>query len=116
MKSTAWKYATAFAVVLIVLNPEMIELALFVDAIGLELFLMLLEIQVAAIISALLRTRIKPVFAYIKRICAICLPKISWKNINEEPGLLVYTAQSPAILMHMLVFSAATSVALNTAS
>ncbi|MES9828233.1 MAG: hypothetical protein ABW201_08215 [Candidatus Thiodiazotropha sp.] len=54
MISAAWKYATALAAALIVLNPEMIELALFVDAIGLELFLMQLEIQVAAIICALL--------------------------------------------------------------
>jgi len=37
-KSKLWKYATAFIVVLIILNPEIIELALFVDAVGRKCF------------------------------------------------------------------------------
>ncbi|MES9975200.1 hypothetical protein [Candidatus Thiodiazotropha sp. LNASS1] len=116
MKSKAWKYATTFVVVFIIFNPEMIELALFIDAIGLELFLMLFEIQLAAIISTTLNKRTKPIFAYLNRCSASCLPGLSWENIKQNPGLLIHAAPGPAAFMHMLVFSAATGVVLNAAS
>ena len=38
IKNKIWKYATAAIVILIMLNPEFAELALFIDAIGLEMF------------------------------------------------------------------------------
>ncbi|MCU7941511.1 MAG: hypothetical protein KZQ87_02430 [Candidatus Thiodiazotropha sp. (ex Cardiolucina cf. quadrata)] len=52
MRSKAWKYATTIVVVFIIFNPEMIELALFIDAIGLELFLMLFEMQMLVFSTA----------------------------------------------------------------
>ncbi|MET0062656.1 MAG: hypothetical protein ABW176_10195 [Candidatus Thiodiazotropha endolucinida] len=94
----------------IIFNPEMIELAPFIDAIGLELFLMLFEIQLAAIITTKLNKRTKPIFAFLKRISASCLRVLSWENIKENTGLLIHTAPGPATFMQMLVFSAATGV------
>ena len=112
-KDKVWKYATFFVVVLIIFNPEMVELALFIDAVGLEMFLMLLEIQVLAILGAFFRTRIKPIFTYIKGLCTRNALTFSWKNIKKKPETLMLVMPGPATLMHMLVFSVAIGVALN---
>ncbi|MBW9275920.1 MAG: hypothetical protein K1563_19770, partial [Candidatus Thiodiazotropha sp. (ex. Lucinisca nassula)] len=66
---------------------------------------MLFEIQLAAIISTTLSKRTKPIFAYLNRCSASCLPGLSWESIREKPGLLIHIAASPATLMHILVFS-----------
>ena len=62
IKNKIWKYATAAIVILIMLNPEFAELALFIDAIGLEMFFMLIEVQFIAITGALLNTKIKLIY------------------------------------------------------
>jgi len=51
-------------------------------------------------------------FCYVIRITAIH-PTLTWKNIKETPEGLALAAQSSAILMFLLVFSAAVGVALN---
>jgi len=43
-----WKWATFAAVIVIAANPEMIGMALFIDAVGLELFILLLQVQLIA--------------------------------------------------------------------
>ena len=112
-KNKAWKYATAFVVVLIIFNPEMVGFALFIDAVGLEMFLMLLEIQVLAILGAFFSIRIKSFFSYIRYLCTRHALTFSWKNIEGKPETLMLVVPSPATLMHMLVFSAAIGIALN---
>jgi len=67
-KNNTWRYATAFVVTLILLNPEMADLALFIDAAGLDLILLLLEVQILAISGALLNTFVNPCFKKIKRL------------------------------------------------
>ncbi len=71
MKSKIWKYATVLVVILIIFNPEMSELAIFVDAVGLEVFLMLLEIQLLAILSVFFNCKIVPIYTYLKYIFAV---------------------------------------------
>ena len=104
-KNKIWKYATALVVVLILLNPEMASLALFIDAIGLELFLILLEIQLIAILSVLFNTKIKPVLVYMQR---------TVNCIINKPEQLIWVTPAPASLMHILVFSTAIGVMFNT--
>lgn len=106
LRDKIWKYATAFVVVLIILNPEMIELALFVDAIGLDMFLMLFEIQILAILGAWLNTRNRLILTYIQHFIEDHLFGISWKSVKEEPACLAFAAPTQATLMHLLVFSA----------
>ncbi|MCP4408556.1 MAG: hypothetical protein GY807_12485 [Gammaproteobacteria bacterium] len=113
-KSKIWKYVTAFVIVLIILNPEIVELALFVDAVGMDMFLMLLEIQVLAILGTLFNTKIKPVIAYVKYFYTRHILVFSWKHIKEEPeSLMLVVPTSPATLMYMLVCSAAIGIAFN---
>jgi hypothetical protein len=104
-KDKAWKYATAFVVVLIILNPELAEMALFIDAVGLEMFLFLVEVQVVAILGAFLNTRIRPVYIYIKNMFLGCHAIHLWKIIRSEPASLMLAVPSPAFFMHILVIS-----------
>lgn len=109
-KNKAWKFATIFVVLLVLLNPELIELALFIDAIGLESFLMLLEMQILAMISALF-IKSKNLLTHLKYFCLRHIRPVLWKNIRKVADNLLLVTHSPAILMHMLVFSAAIDVA-----
>jgi hypothetical protein len=112
LKDKAWKYVTAFVVVLIILNPEMIELALFIDAVGLEIFLMLFEVQVLVIIGSLLNNKIKPAISRLKLILEKCLLTDSLRMFKEGTEYLTMPVPSEAALMHLLVVSAVISGAL----
>lgn len=94
-KNRLWKIATVFIVLFIAVNPEMVELALFIDAIGLEMFVMLVEVQLIAIISLFYQSRIKPAVNYIQHV---------W--LRRKPTHLTLVIPSPALLMNMLVVSA----------
>jgi hypothetical protein len=109
LKDKAWKYATVVVVVLIILNPEMIELALFIDAVGLEMLLILFEVQVLMIIGALLNNKIIPTISSLKlflekRLLTDCLIRF-----KEGTECLTMSVPSEAALMHLLVVSAVIS-------
>lgn len=38
-KTQFWRYATTIVIVLIILNPEMLQLGFFIDGVGLEIFI-----------------------------------------------------------------------------
>jgi hypothetical protein len=103
LKDKVWNYATVIVLLLVMLNPEMAELACFIDAVGLEIFLMLLEVQVVVIFSVFFNSKIKPAYIYVKNISLRFLPIISWNNIKEKPESIMLAVPSPAILMNFLV-------------
>jgi hypothetical protein len=105
-KDKAWKYATAVVVVLIILNPEMIELALFIDAVGLEMFLILFEVQVLVIMGALLNNKIKPAISSLKLFVKKHLLYDYSRNFKAGTESLIISVPSEAALMHLLVVSA----------
>lgn len=111
LKNRAWKYVTAIVVVFVIANPEMFHLAVFVDAVGLDIFLMLLEVQALAILGAMLNKKTALLLGYIKYFHIPRFKKISCQQAKQV--LLAFAAPTPAGLMHLLVFSAATGVALN---
>jgi hypothetical protein len=106
LKDKAWKYATAVVVVLIVFNPEVIELALFIDAVGLEMFLMLFEVQVLMIIGALLNNIIKPAVSSLKHSIKKYLLFDHIRKLKAGTESLIVSTPSEATLMHLLVVSA----------
>ena len=112
-KEKIWKYATAFVVVFILLNPEMAELAIFIDAVGLEMFILFLEVQVLSILGTLLYTPIKSFLMRVKQLRVSYFQWATWKSIKETPECLILATQSQALLMVILVFSAAISIAVN---
>jgi hypothetical protein len=109
LKENVWKYATAVVVVLIILNPEMIELALFIDAVGLEMFLMLFEVQVLMILGVLLNNKIKPAISGLKLFVKKHLLFDCTRNFKVGTESLILSAHSEAALMHLLVISAVIS-------
>jgi len=109
-KAIFWKYATIIVVVLIVLNPEMLQLGLFIDGVGLEIFLMLLDVQVVTILATFLARNIEPLTIYIKYFCLYIFQALSWPSIKEEQKRLISVTPGPASLMHLLVLSAAISM------
>ena len=114
IKDKIWKYATAAIVILIMLNPEFAELALFIDAIGLEMFFMLIEFQFIAIIAALLNTKIKPIYNYLAALYLKNSPVGSWGLIKNEPALILSSIPGPAFVMNLLVISVICSSILNS--
>ncbi len=102
-KNKIWKYVTACVVLLIVLNPEMAQLSFFIDAVGLEVFLMLLEVQFLAFLSMFFGAAIKPILSYIISSYSQRLPLFSWEAIRELPRYFILALPAPVILMNMLV-------------
>lgn len=106
LRNRAWQYSTVVVVVLVLLNPEMIELALFIDAVGLEVFLMLFEIQLLAIMSAIFSNSVKPVVSGVRHLLKVAMLSSSVRKIREGTECLVVSVPIEAALMHLLVISA----------
>lgn len=113
LKNKVWKYATAFIVFLIILNPETIQLALLVDAVGLEMYLMLFEIQIVIAFGLIFSNKIKLALAYLESFVKNHILAISWKRIKTVAGHLVFAVPAQALLMHILVLSAVVGVVVN---
>ncbi len=90
-KNSLWKIATLFVVIFFLLKPEFMALGIFIDAIGLDLFIMLLEVQFIALFGA----RIKYLFKYIEKYIS-----------NLDPYFFLPTksiiTQFPLILVHAI--------------
>ncbi|QQX82407.1 hypothetical protein JK628_01050 [Shewanella sp. KX20019] len=56
-----WKLATILVIGVLALNPEAAALVMFVDAVGLDLFLLLIEVQLVAVSGYYFHTWFKPV-------------------------------------------------------
>lgn len=111
LKNAAWRFATVVTVMLIILNPEMMALASFIDVVGLEMFLVLVEVQMLAIAGMLLNDRLRSALAYLERYLDARSLSSSFRSIRESPSRLFFAIPSQATLMHVLVFSAVSSSA-----
>jgi len=110
LMTKAWKIATALVVLVIILNPEMSVLALFIDAIGLEIFIMLLRIQITAIVAPLIYININAIFSVINRLCAQTRAWYLRSHGAPKPTYLMLLVASQASIMHLLVFSTALGI------
>ena len=97
-KITAWKYATAIVVAIIIFNPEVAEIALFIDAVGLEMFFMLIEVQIILTIG-IFYEKFKLTINYFKRLT------LSAIYFREEPKTIILLVPSQSTLMQLLVVS-----------
>ena len=66
-KKSTWKIATFLVVSFLIFNPELVVFGMFVDAVGLDIFLLLLEVQVIALIGYYFQNWIKPSLNLVKR-------------------------------------------------
>lgn len=68
IKPAIWKFLTFIVFALLILNPETVGLALLIDSIGLEIFVLMVELQIVALFGVVFHNKIKPAFSYIRRI------------------------------------------------
>ena len=61
LKKSLWKGLTLMVVLFFLLRPEYMVLGLFIDGIGLELFLLLLEVQFIAVSGYYFKHWLKPI-------------------------------------------------------
>ncbi|MCG7945957.1 MAG: hypothetical protein N0C84_06380 [Candidatus Thiodiazotropha taylori] len=92
IKPAIWKFLTLFVFALLILNPETVGLALFVDAVGLDIFVLMVELQIVALFGVFFYNKIKPAFSYIRR-------------IRLSSRFFYSSSLAPATVMHLLVLS-----------
>lgn len=100
-KKSLWKLTTFLVVVFFLLKPEFMMLGLFIDGIGLELFLLLLEVQFVAVGGYYFREWfkpvLKPIYVRFQKIdpyffvpTKSSLAKIPGMMLHAIPGFLVF--------------------------
>ncbi len=94
-KKSTWKIATFLVVGFLIFNPELVVFGMFIDAVGLDLFLLLLEVQVVALFGYYFQNWIKPAINLIKGFIQ-----------KHDPYFFIPTrnviSKFPAILCHAL--------------
>lgn len=97
IKKWAWKVATTLVMGGLLLNPELMSLALFIDAIGIDLFLLFVEVQIVAISGYYFHTWIKPILMPLYKVL-----------LRADPYFFIPTRDSvakyPLILGHAVPF------------
>jgi len=88
---------------LFILNPETYQFALFIDAVGLEILLLLIEIQIVVIATDIYNQTIKPL--------ALLLQPSYWKLRAYQ--LSTFSIIKEAAFMQVFVFSSAIGIVLN---
>jgi hypothetical protein len=61
IKKSLWKVLSFLVILFFLLKPEYIALGLFIDAIGLDIFLLLLEVQFIAVSGYWFQNWLKPI-------------------------------------------------------
>jgi len=112
-KPKFWRYATFFAVLLLVANPEMIQLGLFVDAVGLDLFILLLGLQVSTLFQIFFSRHVKPKIGRIRHFLIYRMSSSSLHFLVRTTIAAYDLILTPATIMHLLVLSAVAGVMLN---
>ena len=91
-KNKVLKTITISIVLFLFLNPELIELAIFIDMVGIEMYLFLLEAQVLAIYAV-----------FLNKLLPLKLVSYSWNRLKFDSSKLLFIVPSQATLMHSIV-------------
>ena len=92
-----WKYLTMAAAMFFALNPELFELAIVINVIGFETFLLLVQIQIVLLLKSFIFNSV--------------FKSISEFSIQTKDMILIQSPQ--AILMQMLVITAMIGIIVN---
>lgn len=97
IKTWVFKLVTILTISLLLLSPELAPLTLFIDTIGLDLFFLLIEVQIVAVIGNLLNIWFKPILMPIYKYL-----------LKFDPYFFIPTKDSvykyPMILCHAVPF------------
>jgi len=99
------KLMTVVVVTVLLMNPETVQLAVFINAVGLDMFLLMVEVQVAALMMSFYKSKVAAGVFYIIRACfgVHCLP--AWQRIKREPTLLLYSLPSAVSCIQLMVIT-----------
>lgn len=94
-KKSSWKISSFLLVIFLLLEPEFIAFAIVLDGIGLEFFVLLLEVQAIAVFGYYFQTWFKPI------------AKPVYKSIQKfDPYFFIPTksviAQYPIVFVHAI--------------
>nr|WP_275659404.1 hypothetical protein [Shewanella insulae] len=97
-----WKLFTLVFIGFLLVNSELVGLAMFIDAVGLELFLMLLEVQLIAVFGFYFNSWFKPILLPIyKKIQKLdpyfFIPK--YQHVKQVPALFFHAIPGFMLLM-----------------
>lgn len=98
-----WKIAAFVVVVLLLLNPETIPLALFIDAVGIETLLLLLQIQLLGVGAVVFHQLLKPIAVFIAGFASEPMIMPTTKSLKECPWSLGSLLPTAATMMNLLV-------------
>jgi len=101
-KNTICRYVTFMVVVLFLLNPEMASLGLFIDAVGLDLFIMLMQLQVLALLSGYYQYFLKKLSGWYHCLCKNNQLSVM-PALQKEFSILFFTMSAPAVTMQLMV-------------
>ena len=72
IKALFWKTLTLIIIGLMLLNPEFMVISAFIDAVGLEMFSLLIEVQIITVVGYYFQHWVKPIlmpiYKYFKKI------------------------------------------------
>lgn len=89
----------AVIVAFFMLNPETLELALFINAVGFDIYLMLLEIQLLTLGGLFVQYGIRPIANFFLGFSMHPIIAPGWNEIRRHPSSLTHLLPPGAILM-----------------
>jgi len=107
-KTNIKQLLSVLIVVVLLLNIETVELALFINAIGVDVFILLIEAQLAALLMGGYRYTIKPVVGFFLGFSAHPFILPNWPAIKNYPGAIAFVFPPGAVIMFLLVCGAIT--------
>lgn len=93
---------STLVVVVLLLNVETIELALFINAIGVDVFLLLVEVQLIALLVASYHWTIKPVVNFFLGFSTHPFIFPTWSTVKSYPGAIAFVFPPGAVVMFLL--------------
>lgn len=104
-RNRIWKYLTALVVLLLILNPEFLDLAIFIDAVGLEAYFTLLATHLVLLWRSFYSKFLRPILQIIGSCVKFYVPSLINQRDDESRISILFSTAAPALTMCFLVFS-----------
>ncbi len=85
--------------VILLLNIETLELAVFIQALGFDVFVLLLELQLLAVGGLVLRYAVRPFFAFFLGFSMHPFIAPDWRCLRHDPASLGFAFPPGAVMM-----------------
>ena len=91
----------AIIIAFFALNPETLELAFFINAVGFDVYLLLLEIQLLAMGGLFVQYAIRPILNFFLGFSMHSFIMPSWNEIKDSPKRLAHAFPPGMVLMSL---------------